>query len=342
MTDKALRILFTWPGADFAVRDVGVGLREALARQGHEIADYELTLRMNYHAAAMRFGGMDPSPQNLAMITKQASESILVEALYHKADLVLIICGLNLHPFALQQLYQVKDPRFQVAIVLTESPYEDQDQAEFVTAHPDMMVFTTERTSARKYGWHYLRHAYKPDLHRPVDPIPAEACDVLMVGTGWAERQALLEQIDWTGIKLRLIGPWPTLPGDHLLQQFHEDYCITNDCVPPLYASAKICLNVHRQHPDAESLGPRAYELAACGAFQIADPRAELIERFGALVPTFRNAADLEGAIRYWLANDRERIERAEAIRQRVQGETFDVRAAQLIRAIEARPVPRV
>jgi hypothetical protein len=51
----------------------------------------------------------------------------------------------------------------------------------------------------------------------------------------------------------------------------------------------------------AESLSPRAYELAACGAFHLSDERAEVSEVFGDLVPTFRTPAQAEYLIRQWL-----------------------------------------
>lgn len=322
-----MRILFVWPGAEFSIWDVGAGLRSALAARGHEIADYYLTRRMQYHAAAMQAGGADVSRENIAAVSKQASENVLIEALYHRADLVIAISGLNLHPISLWLLDALREPRIPVAVVLTESPYEDPQQAEFLSAHREPIVFTNDRASARAYGWTYLPHAYDPALHQPVQADPAEACDVLMCATGWKERQDLIEQIDWSGITLRLIGPWPYLPDAHPLKQYHEDRCVPNAQLPTLYASAKISVNFFRSHPHAESLGPRAYEAAACGVFQLSDPRAELIEVFGESVPTFTSASELEGLIRYYLVHEHERRRLTAAARLAVQGKTFEQRA---------------
>ena len=329
-----MRILFVHPGADYSIWDVGAGLRAALAAQGHAIADYYLTRRMHYHAAAMKAGGLEPSIENTAIVSKQASENIPIEALYHNADLVLIVCGLNCHPISLWLLDRLRDPRIPVAVVLTESPYEDPQQREWLSAHPSPIVFTNDRSSARRFGWTYLPHAFNPDLHRPTPADPDEACDVLMVATGWQERQQLLDQVDWTGIDLRLIGPWPYLENAHPLKMYHEDHCLPNTQVPRFASSAKINVNIFRQSTTAESLGPRTYELAAIGAFQISDPRPELIEIFGETIPTFRNASELEGLIRYFLAHDDERQQLAARARQLVQRETFSRRAEDLIRAV--------
>ena len=311
------------------------GLRAALVAQGHEIADYVLTRRMSYHAAAMEMGGVVSTAETQAMVCKQASENVIVEVLYHRADLVLVISGLNFHPIGLWLLDQMRAPRIPVAVVFTESPYEDRQQKEWVSAHPEAIVFTHDRFSARRHGWHYLPHAFDPDVHRPVDPDPDEACDVLLVATGWPARQELIEKVNWTGIKLRLIGPWPNLLAGHPLKAVHEDACLPNSDLPRLYASAKICLNHFRPHPQAESLSPRSYEVAGCGAFQISDPRPELIEIFGETVPTYRDASELEGLLRYYLAHDDERRQLAARARALIQGETFLKRVSELMRVVQ-------
>ena len=329
-----MRILLVHPGAEFSIWDVAQGLRRALVEQGHEIADYYITRRMTYHAAAMELGGADVSQEHFPAIAKQACENVIVEALYHRADLVLLVSGLNFHPIGIKLLDLMREPRIPVAIVLTESPYEDPQQAEFCGAHPDAVIFTNERSTARMFGWHYLPHAFDPQVHQPGWADPAEACDVLMLATGWPERQELLEQVNWTGIKLRLIGPWPYLPADHALRAYLDDHCVDNPETPRLYASAKICLNFFRRHPGAESLGPRTYELAACGAFQLSDPRPELSEKFSGSIPVFHSASELEGLIRYYLGRDRERVQLAAEARNLVRGETFASRAEMIMRAV--------
>jgi glycosyltransferase involved in cell wall biosynthesis len=88
----------------------------------------------------------------------------------------------------------------------------------------------------------------------------------------------------------------------------------------------------------AESVNPRALELAACGVFTIADHRAEAAEVFGDLVPTFRTPDELGGLIRRWLADDAGRRGIAAALPLRVPRSTFTHRAERLgpfLRAIQ-------
>ena len=200
-----------------------------------------------------------------------------------------------------------------------------------------MTVATCERTTAAEYHWLYLRAAHDPQVHRPCDPSPDDPCDVLLIGTGWKERQDLLEAIDWTGITLHLRGLWPHMSPSSPLHSFYLEGCVDNVDTPALYRAAKVCLNLHRAHPTAESVNPRAIELAACGAFQVSDRRAELVGLFGESVPTFASPEELGYLIRYYLDRPTERDRLAQEARRRVQGETFLVRATQLLAMVDQR-----
>lgn len=319
-----MRILFVWSSAEFSTWDVARGYRAALERQGkHEIRDYKLYARMKYHVDAL---GPERS-QNVNLVCRVASENIVVEAMKHRAELVFIISGMGLHPDAIWLLKQASIPTI---VLFTESPYNDEQQQEFAAVYPEMKCFTNERISAQKYGWRYVPHSFDPEIHKPLKK--KVQYDVLMIGTFWRERIALLEKINWKGINLKLMGTWvaPPLPENSPLFQHYEEVCVHNKDVPPYYAAASICLNPHRAHPTAESLNPRAYELAACGAFQLTEGRKELYDVFGepgnCKVQTFTSPEHLEHQIHYWLDHTTERRALARAARKRVQSCTFDKR----------------
>jgi spore maturation protein CgeB len=324
-----MRILFCTPAADFSIADVGRGLRAALVRQGHEVKDYEISKRLAYHAAAM-------GPQfkeNLYAVSKQASENILIEAIYHQAELVLIVSALVYHPIAMALL---RWGRIRTAVVHTESPYCDDQQLEWSQAYPEALYFTNERTSARQFGWHYLPHSYDPEIHKPSrHSLAGEDYDVVFVGTGWPERIRVFEQVNWDGIRVRFYGLWPQLSVTSPLRKYYVEGLVPNHEAVRIYQRAKICLNMHRAHEGAESLNPRAYELAACGAFQISDVRQEGVELFGEAVPTFRTAAELEALIRRYLADPGGRRRCAEQARRRVKNCTFDQRLHGMMAVLE-------
>jgi spore maturation protein CgeB len=330
---REMKILFVHSAAEWATFDVAMGYREALARLGHEIVyDYRLYQRFKYHGAAL---GEDLS-QNAALLARVSSETIVCEALRHKPDLVLIISGLSVHPDALLML---KDCRIPAAVIFTESPYHDEDQRYFSDVYPEMQCFTNDSLSADAFGWTHLPPAFNPAVHRPVAAEPDDVCDVLIVGTGWEERQRMLEAIDWTGIDLRIRGLWTGITHGSPLAPYYREGCIDNALVPAMYASARICLNQHRAHPKARSVNPRAVEIPACGGFQISDRRPELTGLFGEAVPTFRSADELEGLIRYYLAHDDERLRLAAAAHELVQSETFDQRAQVLMQVVQQKGI---
>jgi spore maturation protein CgeB len=322
-----MRILFVHSAAGFATFDVARGHLGALQRAGHDVREYKLYARLDYHAAALQASNNPRLVEDYELVSKLACDNVVVEALYHRADVVFIASGRSAHA---NMVWLLRAAGIPAMVLFTESPYEDDEQAEWASAYPEMRCLCNDTFTARQRGWTAISHAFDPTIHRPVAPDPAEACDVLIVGTGWAERVRLLEAIDWTGITLHIRGLWPQIRPESPLAPFYVEGCIDNTELPRLYASAKICPNFHRAHAQAESLGPRAFELAACGAFQLADPRPELFRVFGSSVPTFTDAASLQAQIRYFLAHDAER--RALAARQceAVQVHTFDARAIEL------------
>lgn len=325
-----MKILFVWPCVTFSVWDVARGYRAALGRLIGEdnIQDYYLDKHLAYHQKAI-----PKEHQNEIILSRYASETIITQALYFSADHVIIVSGLNLHPIALWGLKKIGIP---VTTIMTESPYNDDSQTDWSDQYPGMTIITTERTSLRNHPeWACIPHAYDPAIHHPVSFEKELECDVFMVGSGWPERQALLEKIDWTGINLRLYGFWMNMTKKSPLYKFLQPMSlIDNTQLPRYYCSSKVNLNIHRGHPIAESLNPRAYEIAACGAYQICDARKEVSEVFADTVPMVKDAVELEYEIRWALANPKERLLRAIRSKELVHPHIFDSRARLLLSAL--------
>lgn len=326
-----LRILFIDTTIDISIGDSARGYLAALRRQGHEIHVFRTAARMAFVMTGLKFGPDPEMGKDAALVSRTASEMMVVEALKHRADLVVVSSGLGLHPDGLELLNRAGFP---IAIILTESPYEDDHQMPYASRCGH--VFTNDSYSATERGWHYLPSAYDPQYHHPFPFDPDQACDVLFVGTGWPERQQLLEGVNWAGIGLRILGAWPALGPDSPLWPHLVNEQVTNDETARLYSSAKIAINHHRGHPDAQSLNPRGFELGACGVFQVSDHRPELGLVYSDGVPTYSDSASLERLLRHFLVNEGERKTEAEYQRSRVLSgpHTFDHRAAQLIATV--------
>jgi spore maturation protein CgeB len=127
---------------------------------------------------------------------------------------------------------------------------------------------------------------------------------------------------------------------------------IPNQDVAALYRGAKVNLNHHRTTTmhgsgahipvgSAESLGPRAYEIAACGGFQLMDDsRKEAGDIFGDALATYKagDPADLVAQARYWVEHPAERAMMARAQREAVAPHSWHARAADLLNILDLTP----
>jgi spore maturation protein CgeB len=311
---------------------------------GHEVAEYPL--HITFETAELLVGaaktmgiappGGYPDPIDLGVM------GIPGFVMAKRAELVIFIHGLNMPasvPTALRR------GGYKTALYCTESPYETDREAN--TAQFYDYIFTNERSALPRFTnnpphtVHYLPHGYNPARHTP-DGERMPACDVFFCGTRYPERDALLSGVDWTGIDVV----------DRSLDYAAHDSAalferiVDNAVAAAHYRSARISLNHHRRikgvqgggeiaRDEAESLGPRPYEVAACGGFLVSDARAELSEVFGDSVPIYHDSATLEALIRYYLAHEDERAALAARQHAAVQSHSWAARAARLLDIIQ-------
>jgi spore maturation protein CgeB len=366
-----IRLTLVGAWASYSVRDVELGYLNALRRAGHDVYHYRLSDRLT--KATQDLNRL--YRKNMSIMTKpgnpdfayHAGKELIERALFHRSDWILVIGGALFHPHVITLLRNcgpTPDRKFKFGCLLTESPYEDGEQANLVPWFD--VCWTNERTSVpylRGYNErvNYLPHAYDPNNHHIASPIEDESAvpwftakgrscmaivkdlpqhDVVFVGTGFWDRQEILKAVDWTGIDLGLYGAWPLARGK--LRQHIKGGILDNITTATLYRRAKIGLNLYRNSvtmakgpgtvDGAESLNPRALELAACGAFQISDYRPEVREAFGDSVPTFETPGQLQGLVRTALdAGEAWRRERSDAARLAVVDWNYDRRAQQII-----------
>lgn len=236
-----------------------------------------------------------------------------------------------------------------VAVLCTETPY-DLDRELACVAIADA-GWTHERVSVPDFQrvnpqFGYLPHAWHPERHFVAAPDPSVPVhDVVFVGSGFSERAAWLNRIDWTGIDLGLYGLWDSIGLDeHIEQRYVKADVTDNVYAAALYRNAKIGLNLYRTRPGihqggprtdviAESMNPRAYELAACGVFALSTGREEEYEKFGASV-TLIDMDDPKRSgviIREWLQRPILRRERIDHAYARVAHDSWPTRARQVL-----------
>lgn len=318
-----MKVLLLHPGASWSTADVEAGLRYGLQKHGVTVVPFRLDQRIdaarkwiNVRWRQKRKEQPGIEKPNQADVMYHASVGALEMALRHRVDVVLIVSAMLVHP---DVILMMKRAGLYVTVLFTESPY-DEEQELRVAAMVDG-CWTNERTCVSKFlsvnrNAGYLQHGWHPERHfvsaRSLGELPSH--DVVFVGSGFSERITWFNSIDWTGIDLGLYGTWKGLGLNKQVKAAVRGEQVSNEHAASLYRRAKIGLNLYRSSKGwgrrapsivhAESLSPRAYELAACGAFHLSDHRAEVREVFGDLVPTFSTPGEAAALIRLWLSDD--------------------------------------
>lgn len=343
-----MKVLVLGAGAAWSIKDVETGVIDGLRAAGLEVGTYAFDARLQSSATYLEWvwkqsrktdpHAAKPSAQEIAL---HALGDLLPRAIAHGVDWVVVVSAMFVPRAFLDVLARAGLP---VACLMTESPY-DQGQELQWAAHADL-VWTTERSSVEAFAGvtraRYLRHAWRTSVHTPTagadGDVPAH--DVVFVGSCFDERAELLAGVDWTGINLGLYGNWQRLGSRSKLRPFVKGSVTENARTAALYRRAKIGLNLYRSSmgwarrapriTHAESLNPRAYELAACGCFHVSQARLEVGQTFGSLVPTFETSADLEAVLRTALADDDARMRASRQLRACVAMDTWPDRGRQM------------
>ena len=358
---RPLRVLLVHPGASWSTADVYDGLFYGLQQHGTYVEPYRLDTRIEASKASLHWLWRKkkktrpdlPKPE-WNDIMYHAGVGALEMALRQQVDVVLVVSATLLHP---DVIIMMKRAGLLVTVLFTESPYDHAHEMRIASLVDG--CWTNERSVVpefRKVNRHagYLPHAWHPHKHYVSSkPLSAELPqhDVVFVGSGFAERITWFNAIDWTGIDLGLYGSWdPDLGLKDQVQTCVRSTPIANEMAAALYRRAKIGLNLYRRSqgwgrhgpaaPMGESLSPRAYELAACGAFHLSDYRAEVREVFGDVVPTFTTPTEAAALIRLWLKDPDGRVRMAQQLPACVAESSWTTRATTVLGDL-ARLIPQ-
>lgn len=351
-----MRVLVIHPGATWSTLDVYNGLTHGLREAGVTVIPYRLDQRLDVAHSSL-FGRWrkvkksapeTPKPTQ-ADILYQAGVGALEMALREDVDAVIVVSAMYLH---VQLLPLFRKAGLRVFVLFTETPY-DLEQELKVASLVDG-CWTNERSSVAAFRAvnprsGYLPHAWHPLIHRPgvsAGDDAVAAHDVVFVGTAFAERIAWFEAIDWSGIDLGLYGSWDLLRPTSPLRPFVRAEQVTNPLASALYRRAAVGLNLYRTSKGfgrrvesithAESLNPRAYELAACGVFHLSEYRAEVADVFGDLVPTFTTPTEAAALIRVWLRDVQGRARVAASLPATVAEYSWSERAQIVVKDLAA------
>ena len=324
----------------FSTRDVAVGYSRALNQLGYHITDVDY---------AEIWGNLSDlhhldysSDTDKRWLMERAGAEILFETVKCQPDLAIVIDGTQVHDIFWEWTQRLKIP---TAVVMTECPYHDGANAYIATQCT--FPFANDRLSAAKMGIPYLPMAYTEEIHHPMLVTENFHSDVVFAGSGFKERVEFLEQVDWAGIDLRLLGYFQLGCNSPIAKFYDESRVgVPNHEVAWHYSGAKIVLNLERTSFDwagtdhiagRGSVGPRIYEAAACGCcIASQDLVPELRELLGDAYISFDTPEELSKLLPCWLADEQadDREDMGWRAYQAIQGHSYLDRARELLRIV--------
>lgn len=318
---------------------------EAFTALGHEV------IFADHSPFYEPFGAIDemtPSKQHQnklrAMYSTFLGDGIVARCIAEKPDLLFALAQAPLLPETLEKIRKLDIP---TAYWFVEDYHQMTYWKEVAPLYDFFFTiqqgrFFEELEAAGVYHHHYLPLAADPNVHSPMDLEPEAreelSSDVSFVGAGYYNRtQFFLGLLDFD---FKIWGTeWNLYTALGGLVQRGGARISTEECVK-IFNACPINVNLHSSTyhrgvpPDGDFVNPRTFELAAAGAFQLADERAELPALFepGREIITFRDIDDLRAKIRYYLDRPDERRVVAEAARARtLRDHTYTERMASML-----------
>ena len=327
-----LRIAVVGPiyGGSLPITRYAVSALESL---GHDVRWLDHSVHAtSYHQLEL----LKNSQHRLALQSKYAemlSRVTMAQLAEDPPDLVL---SLAQAPLILPMLEHLRRKRFLTAMWFVENyrhlTYWQQLAAGYdfwFVIQQEPCIAALKQAGAKAVR--YLPMAADPSVHRPLELTQAEreeyGSDVSFVGAGYANRRAIFPQLvghDW---RFKLWGnEWDGAADLTSVLQRNGARIDTDTCQKVFNASA-VNLNLHSWagtgfDPGGDFVNPRTFELAACGAFQLADRRSLMPDLFTASeVATVSSPDELPGEIARWLREPEQRVAMAAQARQRVLAE---------------------
>ena len=174
----------------------------------------------------------------------------------------------------------------------------------------------------------YLPLAADPTVHHPFalsQPEQLElGADVSFLGAGYLNRRQLLPGLVDQEWSFKLWGnEWDT-PGPLASVLQRGGARIDSSTAVKIFNATSVNVNLHSfagegLDPQGDSVNPRTFELASCGAFQVIDARTLLPELFGeSMMAVFSRPEDLVSTVRKYYREPEQRAAMAEQSRSQV------------------------
>lgn len=265
------------------------------------------------------------------MVVKTDYRMAVRDAVRHGCDLFIAFDGEELDRSFVEKLTALC---LRKVMWVTEDPYERSVNA----ANADLfdLVFTNDFGSVSVYGDKGRHLAFAADERFHLHTVPASDTDhylydLFFAGTPWPNRAAFLERLQRAipTINLKLALPRnPFIPEPKLgIEPSAYDWRTPNTEFAKFANRSRSVLTLHREFsasgndPVAQTPGPRFFEVALAGGFQLVDTsnpeiRVDDFYSEGQDYVGFRNVEDCIDKLEYYLARPAERLAIAKSAQQ--------------------------
>ena len=324
-----MRILYVNSGASWFHGAIDTYIYGTLQKMDCEVRQFDLRSHIEYFKTAMQSikedQGIDYDGPALGYY---ASSPLLCEVNEFQPQLVLVFHGAFL---SARLVEAIKRMGCKTALWVADDPYEIDNALIYAGVYD--YIFTVDAATApiyKRFGSNNVFHlplaAYPPLHHRKVVSSKYRS-DVCFIGSAFYNRLELFDEIaDYLStLNLKIIGQWwEKLRSFSKLKPFIIEKLVGPAEAACYYNGAKINLNLHRASDTeayfegnkfkikAVSPNNRTFEIAGCGAFQLADNQRQDLGKYfriGEEIEIFEDANDLVEKIEHYL-NDSKKRER--------------------------------
>ncbi|MBI5636660.1 MAG: glycosyltransferase [Nitrospinae bacterium] len=350
VAERKPRILLAGPiygGTETTFRYV----KEALTALGADVAAFDATaFKQSYFLMDEVTPNETHRHQLKALYSNVLGEAMVAMADDRKPDLILVMAQAPLDVGALARLRQLKIP---IAFWFVEdfrtlkywdrvAPYYDY----FFTIQRGEFHERLGKAGARCVA--YLPQASAPLHHKPLPLSPEDTkrygSDISFMGAGYNNRRVFFSGL--LDYDFKIWGTEWELSSAVGQRVANRNRRLSPEEYIKIFSASKINLNLHSSimnagiDPVGDFVNPRVFELAACGAFQLADMRSELpaLMQPGKEIETYASLEELRGKIDRYLKHPEEREAIARAGRERtLEDHTFERRMEELLAVIFSR-----
>jgi spore maturation protein CgeB len=238
------------------------------------------------------------------------SQQIARQVILEKPDLFISVWSW-LHPDAVKQ---IRDAGIKAVLVYPDH-IANLDRQYALLAPYHRLFFKDPyavRTFREKAGLEieYLPEACNPMWHKPVELTEAEqrhyGCEVTTASSMYPYRMRILESLD--GYDLKLWGPASPSWLHSTLERHQTGVGVHEGEKAKAFSAARVVVNT-MHYAEIEGVNVRTFEIAGCGAFQIADAKPALAELFvpDREIVTFSSREELRDKVGYYLQHKEQR-----------------------------------